>query len=148
MKILRVIAAFILLCAPLAHKIAAQTPPGHPAMPACDGVTNIVRLSEITPTGSMDKFMAAVAAHQAWYKSHGLSDVIVAARVLQRDPQTHAFSYSDKQVLTFHYEKAGGPPPTHDADWDAYVKMYNETSSIKETTVVCVPLVAAPASLR
>jgi hypothetical protein len=137
-----------LLCAPLVPLASAQNAPATPAMPTCAGVINIVRISEITPTGSMDKFMAAVAAHQAWYASHGFSDVVVAAPIVERDPQTHAESYSGKQVLTFHYIKPGGESPKHDADWDAYVKMYSETSTIKETTVACVPLVAAPASMK
>jgi len=149
MRIHAALTALALLCAPLAPMAGGQNAPAAPAMPACDGVINIVRLSEITPTGSMDKFMAAVAAHQAWYSSHGYSDVIVAARILERDPQTHAESYSEKQVLSFHYIKPDhGPSPKHDEAWDAYVKMYSETSSIKDSYVACVPLAAAPASMK
>jgi hypothetical protein len=148
MKVLPVIAALALLSLPLAPKSQAQTNSAEPAVPACDGVVSVVRMSEITPTGSVDKLMAAVAAHQAWYASHGFTDVIVAARVLERNPQTHAESYSDKQVLTLHYAKPDSARPVHDAAWDAYVKMYNETSIIKSTTVACVPLAAAPASLK
>jgi hypothetical protein len=147
MKILPFVAALTLLTMPLAPKSPAQMAAA-PAMPACDGIITIARISEITPTGSMEKLMAAVAAHQAWYASHGFSDVIVAGRVLVSDPQTHAMSYSEKQVLTLHYEKPQGGPPTHDAAWDAYVKMYNETSTIKETNVSCIPMAAAPASMK
>jgi hypothetical protein len=150
MKVLPFVAALTVLAMPLAPKSPAQmaATPAMAAMPACEGIITIARISEITPTGSMEKLMAAVAAHQAWYASHGLSDVIVAGRVLERDPQTHAMTYSDKQVLTLHYEKPNGPPPTHDAAWDAYVKMYNDTSNIKETTVSCIPAAAAPASMK
>lgn len=147
MRFLRLIAALAVLAAPLAALAHSQTPSAA-AEPSCDGVINVVRISEITPDGSIDKFMAAVAAHQAWYKSHGFSDVIVAARILDRDPQTHVLAYSDKQVMTYHYIKPKSPEPTHDAAWDAYVKMYQGTSTIKETTLVCVPMVAAPASLQ
>jgi hypothetical protein len=118
------------------------------AVPACDGVYNIIRLSEITPGGSLEKFMAATAAHKAWYASHGYPDVIFAARILVRDPKTGAFSYSDKQVLSYHYTKSAVPPASHDAAWDAYVKMYRETSTIKSTYVNCVPAAHAPASLK
>jgi hypothetical protein len=96
----------------------------------------------------MDKFMAAVAAHQAWYASHGFPDIIFAAKLLERDPQTHAMIYSGTQVATYHYSKAGGPPTAHDAAWDAYVKLYSETSNIKETHINCVPAAQAPAALR
>jgi hypothetical protein len=148
MKALRLFAALVLLTASLAAIDHAQTHPAVPMTPACDGVINIVRISNITANGSVEKFMAAVAAHQAWYASHGFSDVIVAARILQRDPQTHAVSYSDKQMMTFHYRKPNGPDPKEDSAWDAYVKMYQETSDVKETTLVCVPLAAAPKSLQ
>ena len=150
MKILPFVVAVALLTMPLALKSTAQmaAAPAMSAMPACDSILTIARISEITPTGSMEKLMTAVAAHQAWYASHGFSDVIVAGRILERDPQTHAMTYSDKQVLTLHYEKPSGPPPTHDAAWDAYVKMYNDTSTIKETNVSCIPMAAAPASMK
>ena len=145
MKFLTVLATFALLW-------IASTPKGYSqssmSEPACNGVISVVRVSEIPATGSMDKFMAAVAAHQAWYASHGYSDVVVAAPIMERDPQTHVESYSKKQVLTLHYEKPGTASPTHDAAWDAYVKMYSETSTIKETTVACVPMAAAPASMK
>jgi len=148
MRILPVVAAFTLLVMPLAPKSHAQMAASAPPMPACDGVLSIIRVSEITPTGSMDKFMAALAAHQQWYASHGYPDVIFAARVLMRDPQSGAFSYSDKQVMTYHYQKPGGSSPVHDAGWDAYVKLYNDTSTIKETSLSCVPMAGAPASMK
>jgi hypothetical protein len=96
----------------------------------------------------MDKFMAAVAAHQAWYASHGYPDVIFAARILVRDPQTQASSYSDTQVLTYHYMKQHSQPVAHDAAWDAYVKMYTDTSTVKETYINCVPSAYEPASMK
>jgi hypothetical protein len=148
MRIPAILTALALLCPPLALAANGAQAPASPSMPACDGVLSIVRLSEITPTGSMDKFMAAVAAHQAWYTSHGFPDVIFAAKVMARDPQSGSFAYSDKQVLTFHYSKPGGQPPVRDAGWDAYVKLYNDTSTIKEATLSCVPAAAAPASLK
>ncbi len=150
MRILVALAALALFSAPVTPITRAQSAPAAPAsaMPACDGVYNIVRLSEITPDGSIDKFMAAVAAHQAWYTSHGLSDVILAARILVRDPKTSTFSYSDTQIQTYHYSKPGGPRMPHDAAWDAYVKLYDATSTIKETTFSCIPMEGAPASLK
>jgi hypothetical protein len=154
MRIPTVLTALALLCAtPTLMKsqsapasTATQTAPA--ALPACDGVYNILRLSEITPTGSMEKFMAAVAAQQAWYASHGYPDIIFAARVLKRDPQTGAFSYSDTQMLTYHYIQVRSQAVTHDAAWDAYVKMYNDTSTIKETNMHCVPAANAPAGIK
>jgi hypothetical protein len=143
MKVLSTLVALAALCAIPAPAIHAQSDE-----PACDGVFNVLRLSEITPTGSLDKFMSAVSAQQAWYSSHGYPDVIFAAKVTERDPQTKKWGFSNTQVLTYHYTKAGTPPVKRDAAWDAYVKQYNETSTIKETHVNCVPASAAPASLK
>ena len=148
MRIPTALAALLFLSAPLTPTISGQNAPAAPQMPACDGVVNIFRVSEITPGGSMEKFMAAVAAQQNWYKSHGLSDVIFAARVISRDPQTHAASYAENQVVTYHYMKPGGANPQHDAAWDAFVKMFSDTSTIKEASTQCVPMAGAPASLK
>ena len=154
MRISLLIALAVLYAAPTVRVSAQSAPAGAatthaaPAMPACDGVYNVVRLSEITPGGSMGKFMAAVAAHQDWYAKHGYPDVIFATRILDRDPKSGAFSYSDKQVLTYHYSKSAVPPAAHDAAWDAYVKMYRDTSTIKSTYVTCVPAPHAPGSLK
>ncbi|MDR3777186.1 MAG: hypothetical protein P4K97_09845 [Terracidiphilus sp.] len=152
MKILSTLLALTALCAPLSPAAYAQATPA-PAqaqsdVPACEGAYNILRISEITPTGSMEKFMAAVAAHQAWYTSHGYADIVFAARIAERDPQTKTFAYSDKLVMTYHYSKGPGPNGAHDAAWDAYVKMYNETSTIKESHLNCVPEAGLPASLK
>ena len=153
MRISVALSLLALICAPLSVGSAAQSTPSSPpttrhAAPSCDGVYNILRVSDIAPGGSFDKFMAAVAAQQAWYKGHGFSDVIFAAREIVRDPQTQAESYSDKEVITYHYAKVGGPPPVHDAAWDAFVKMYSDTSVIKETYFQCVPAAGAPDGLK
>jgi hypothetical protein len=51
-------------------------------------------------------------------------------------------------MITYHYIKPGGASPKHDEAWDAFVKMYNETSTIKETYGQCVPIDGAPASMK
>jgi len=148
MKMLPFLAVLALLCTPIAPILNAQTATGAAPTLPCDGVYNVGRISEITPTGSLDKFMAAVAAHQAWYKSHGFPDIIFASRVVTNDPKTGKMALSATEVMTYHLEKPNGPPTVHDAAWDAYVKLYNDTSTIKETTLSCIPAAYAPASLK
>ena len=113
-------------------------------MPACSGDVDIVRISTIKP-GAMQGFMAAVAAHKAWYRSHGFNDnVIVAARVIVRDEKTKALSYSETEVVTQHL-RPPGPEKTaskHDAAWDAYVKQYRDTSDLKSEYTTCMPKLA------
>jgi len=110
-------------------------------MPPCDGDIDIVRISTIKP-GAIQGFMAAVAAHKAWYRSHGFSDnVIVASRVIIRDEKTGAISYSAAEVVT-HHLRPPGPAQTaakRDAAWDDYVKQYRDTSEIKNEYITCLP---------
>lgn len=111
------------------------------SMPACNGDVDIVRVSTIKP-GAMQGFMAAVAAHKAWYRSHGFNDnVIVAAPVIVRDEKTKAFNYSETEVVTQHI-RPPGPEKTaakRDAAWDAYVKQYRDTSDLKSEYTTCMP---------
>jgi hypothetical protein len=116
-----------------------------PAMPACDGRLVNIRVSTITPGGSMDKFMAAVEAQKAWYKSHGLSDMIFASKILERDATTRASSYSATEAMSYHFYPAGDAKmPPHDAAWDAFVKMFADTSTIKVSYMTCVPAAMVP----
>src|SRR6202162_1982572 len=99
---------------------------------ACDGRHATVRISEITPNGTVKGFMDAVAAHKAWVVSHGLSkDEIVTVPVIVRDETTHARSYSGKQFWSIHIHGSNEPDPQHDEAYDALVKMYRDNSDIK-----------------
>jgi hypothetical protein len=120
----------------------AQTTPAAPSTrPACEGNFATVRLSAITPGGSVEGFMKAVAAHREWYRSHGLADhEIFAARIVVRDEKTRAQSYSEKEVMTYHIAPpSSGPEPQHDAAYDAFVKLYRDNSEIKQQYNVCLP---------
>jgi hypothetical protein len=115
---------------------------------SCKGAYNVLRVSELKPGATVDQFMKAVTAHQAWYTSHGFPDVIFAARVVLTDPKTQAETWSDTQIVTYHYSKGAVPVSSHDAAWDAYVKMYNDISTIKQTTLNCVPAAGIPPSMK
>jgi hypothetical protein len=120
----------------LAAPIFAQAPP------ACDGTFAVVRVSEIKPGGSIQGFMAAVAAHKAWYRANGITDNdIYATRVLVPDEKTKAPVYSDKQIMTWHINPPAPARTTKrgDAAWNAYVKMYQDNSTIKTETMTCMP---------
>lgn len=114
---------------------SAQTMP-----PACDGEMTMVRVDTIK-TGKLTDFMAAVQAHQQWYKSHGYKDVIYASKVVTRDEKTKESKFSDSTVMTFHIQLPNSAPPKPDAAWDAYVKQYNDSSVVKESFVTCSPRV-------
>lgn len=120
----------------LAAPIFAQAPP------ACDGNIAVIRVSEIKPGGTINGFMAAVAAHKAWYRANGITDNdIYATRILVPDEKTKAPKYSDKQIMTFHINPPGPArtPKRGDAAWNAYVKMYQDNSEIKTEVMTCMP---------
>ena len=116
--------------------------PAQNKLPACDGDYVVVRVSQIKPGGSMRGFLDAVAAHVAWYRSHGFKDNrIVAARIIGRDPGTGELKYSEKQVMTYHFNPPGmgDPAGRGDAAWNAYVKLYRDNSDMLSETVTCMP---------
>ena len=131
-----------------AASIVAQTSPAtqvtaatQSPRPACVGNFATVRVSAITPTGSMEGFMKAVAAHREWYRSHGQGDhEIFVARIVVRDETTRAQSYSAKEVMTYHvHPTSSQPEPQHDAAYDAFVKLYRDNSDIKQQYNICMP---------
>lgn len=129
-KLLSVIA--FLACSALLN---AQTAPL-----ACDGRRATVRISEITPGGSVKGFMEAVAAHRAWLFSHGLTkDEVTTVPVIDRDEKTHTRSYSNKQFWSIHIHGSNEPEPKHDEAYDAFVKMYRDNSDIKSAYDICLP---------
>ena len=112
---------------------AAQQAPARPPMPACDGNYNIVRVSEIKP-GMMDKFLQAVAAQKAWYKSKGSPDTITLERIIDSKTGT----YSTTQAITNHISPAGSKQPAHDAGYDSFVALFTDSSTIKSSYVTCI----------
>src|SRR5579863_8045963 len=107
---------------------------------ACDGRIATVRVSEIKPTGSVEGFLAAVAAHKAWTISHGLTnDEIFATRVILRDEKSREQTYSTKELMTFHIHGSRQPGPKHDEAYDAFVKLYRDNSDIKSAYDICLP---------
>jgi len=127
----------LLACGSAFAQNAAQNAP---APLACDGRRATVRISDITPAGSVKGFMEAVAAHKAWVASHGLTkDEIITVPVIVRDEKTRARSYSDKEFWSIHIHGSNDPDPKHDEAYDAFAKMYRDNSDIKASYDICVP---------
>jgi hypothetical protein len=125
----------ILFLLAAAGTLLAQTP-----KLACDGNISTVRVSEIKAGGTMDGFLAAVAAHKAWYRAHGVeNEEIFATRVIVRDEATKERRYADNQFMTFHVHASTAPDPKHDESYDAFVKLYRDNSDIKSQYDICLP---------
>jgi hypothetical protein len=112
-----------------------------PTAPACDGDVTVVRVSQVKPGGTLQGLMAAAAAHQKWYRDHGVMDnEIVVSRIMVRDTATRTVKYSDTEVLTYHIRPPGpGRVQTGDASWNAFVQQYRDNSEIKAEYVTCMP---------
>ena len=117
---------------------ALSAMPALAANPCPAGRTATVRVSSIKPTGSMDGFRQAAAAHLAWYKSHGYKTVQSIVPVLSYDQPTDSERVSATEVMTI---RTGDDVPRdkHDAAWDAYVAQYKANSDIVAERRVCLP---------
>jgi hypothetical protein len=134
---MRILSSLALAAALFAPAAFAQTP-----LPACDGTYAVVRVSEIKPESSMDKFLAAVAAQKAWYAANRPADKIFVSRVMERG----ASDYSATAAITYHfYGSPNSGEPKHDAAFDAFVKLFSESSTIKTGYLACIPAGMAPA---
>ena len=153
MRILTALTAPVVLFAslsPLAFGQSSQSSAGalDAPLPACSGVYSIIRIVDLKPGVTIDQYDAALKAHKAWYKQHSYDDVIYSAPVIERDNGSGHAMYSKHLILTYHYFKPTSPHPAKDAAWDAFVKMYTDTSDLKESYFSCVPSAHAPRSLR
>ena len=127
------------LAAVSAGSASAQT------MPACTGDIAIVRVSQVKPTSSVAAFMKAQEAHIAWYRKNGFTDnQIYSSPVIVTDPKTKTSKNSDTEIMSFHVRPPSGPngmsvASKDQAAWDAYVKMYRDSSDLKAEYMACLP---------
>jgi hypothetical protein len=117
---------------------AAADVPGDP-MDVCKGKLEIFRIHKIKPTGTMAGFLKAAADHDAWFKSHGYTgDGVGVARQMEYDEKKKTFSFSEKEVVTVHFNPSGVPIEKQDADYKAFEKEYNDNADILTERLFCV----------
>ena len=126
-----VASAFALL---LASSVSAQRRAA-PDYPPCAGNIATIRISTVKP-GKWSAFARAVADHKAWYARHGSPASVGLARVVERG------RYSDGEAVTITTFRDTGKAPVRDRAWDAFVKAYAASSTIKEERRVCLPKLA------
>lgn len=125
-----ILAGMVLMAMP--NAAAAQSK----SVTACShGEVTRIRLSKIKPGGSMAGFDQAVAAHTAWYKSHGYRMVQRIAPVLVNANGKQ--QVSPDEVMTFSSGDSV-PREKHDAGWEAFVAKYRANSQVEKETTVCV----------
>lgn len=100
----------------------------------CSGKPVTVRVSAIKP-GQLATFKKAVADHQAWYASHQNGTRVALVRLSMRGGA--GARYDDDTAMTIvTYDNK--PQPAHDAGYDAFVKGYQASSTVKEEHRGCM----------
>ncbi len=96
----------------------------------CKGRLVTIRLSTIK-SGQLELFKKAIADHQAWYASHKNGTKVAYIRLAERG------SYDDSTAMSVvTYDPA--PQPAHDAGYAAFVKEYQDSSSVKDEHRGCM----------
>lgn len=102
---------------------------------ACAGKPVTIRTSIIKP-GQFGAFRSAVAAHQAWYAGHKNATTVTLVRVTKRGAGG-ALSYDDSVAMTVvTYDTK--PQPPRDAGYAAFVKAYQQSSTVKDEHRGCL----------
>jgi hypothetical protein len=127
-----------LLAAALPAGAQAAAPEPAPSCPPASHFTTI-RLSRISPGGSMAGFRKAMADQKAWYAAHKLPDRLFMAPVVTRVGGRPLVS--DREAMSFHVHLAdrAKPFPAKDAGWNAFVAAFKANSQIESTSYVCLP---------
>lgn len=101
----------------------------------CTGKPVTIRMSIIKP-GQLALFKKAVADHQAWYAKNGNGTKVALVRVTKRGAGG-ALSYDDSAAMTVVTYDAK-PQPARDAGYAAFVKEYQDSSSVKDEHRGCL----------
>ncbi|MBX9860749.1 MAG: hypothetical protein K2Y20_14355 [Sphingomonas sp.] len=100
----------------------------------CTGKPVTIRLSIIKP-GQLALFKKAVADHQAWYAKNGNGTKVAMVRLTKR--AGGALSYDDGTAMTVVTYDAK-PQPAKDAGYAAFVKEYQDSSTVKDEHRGCL----------
>jgi hypothetical protein len=109
------------------------------AEPCPGGQLALMRVSKISPKGSMAGFREAARDHAAWYRAKGISVTQFAAPVMVYSPKAKAQIASDREVITVRLGSADMPRGSQDAGWAAFVAKYKANASIIRETRTCFP---------
>ena len=101
-------------------------------------VEGVVRVSKLTPTGTMEGFKAANADHAAWYKANNNAALIFVAPVLDMVASQPPV-VSTTQIMSARIGGSYVAPAKRDAAWAAYVAKYQANSTMVSETFGCFP---------
>ena len=109
----------------------------------CDGVISILRISDYVEGGSEAGLREAAAAHQKWYRDHGVSDNDqVVVPVMAYDEESDSSVVDATRVATLHVNSPASDPSDEargDEGWKNFVALYEENTSVKAQYLLCLP---------
>jgi len=127
-----------------APKSAAPAKPAAAAKTSGDvcagGKYITLRISKITPNGTMEGFLDAVKLQNAWYQTHGFAaDHTEVGRVLVMDEKTRAPGLAADEAVTLHYAAPGmAASGQKDDAWDTFVAKFKANATIETEKRLCV----------
>jgi hypothetical protein len=98
-----------------------------------------LRVSKITPAGSMAGFRDAARDHAAWYRAKGLPVTQFTAPVMVYRAKAKAQVASEREIMTVRLGNADVPRGKQDAGWAAFVAKYKANATIVSETRTCWP---------
>ena len=109
----------------------------------CDGVISILRISNYVNTGTEEGLKEASEKHDAWYKSHGVTEnKQVVIPILQYNEDSDSFVKDSGSVATLHLNSAVSTAAREqqgDLMWNEFITLYNENTEVAESMFVCLP---------
>lgn len=103
------------------------------------GDLEIIRLSRLKSTASLDDFLVAMRAHRQWFRNHGfVSNELLIGRVLDQPAGSSESTVSSTEVMTIHRNPPDPAKIYEDAAWKAFVAKYEASSEIVFERMVCV----------
>ncbi|MBX9814564.1 MAG: hypothetical protein K2X76_07670 [Sphingomonas sp.] len=126
------IGAGALALAMLLSPTAASAQAG--AVLQCAGKRVTIRYSEIKP-GQLETFKMAIAAHNAWYAAGKNATRTTLIRLVKGSGNNLAYDSDAAMTMTVYDSK---PQPARDAGYAAFVKLYTDSSTLKDEHRGCM----------
>ena len=109
----------------------------------CDGKVSILRISNYVDSGSEEGLREASEKHDAWYKSHGVTEnKQVVIPILQYKEDTDSLVKDSSRVTTLHLNSdVSTAVREHQGDllWNEFIALYNKNTKVTDTLFLCLP---------
>ena len=109
----------------------------------CDGIVSILRISNYVDSGSEEGLREASEKHDAWYKSHGVTEnKQVVIPILQYKEDTDSLVKDSSRVTTLHLNSdVSTAVREHQGDllWNEFIALYNKNTKVTDTLFLCLP---------